>query len=231
MTPTKQSEIERPSRKATNGGSPPGPARRARLQRPRELWGRRSVAIGAVLVGAALIGGIILLIAGGGDNGGGSSSAATPQQATKQLQDKFLKHTVVLPDDGISVRRPASWKDSKNNGVITLRSADRCVAVNLSAPTDANGAKGLSSDSLSALKQGYKNVQVSPAGRAQVGGIPTTSKSVTLTDANGGRRRVILSTGTGKKNAYLTEVVLGNPSCAADLAMAQIVLTSVQYTK
>ena len=207
-------------------------SRRARLQRPRELWGRRSVAIGAVLVAAAVIGGIILLISGGGGSDKGSSgSAGRSPQATKALQDKFLRHTVVLPDDGISVRRPAGWKDSKNNGVITLRSADRCVALNLSAPPDANGANALRRDALAALKRGYKNVDVAAAGHAQVGGIPTTSNSITLTDSKGDRRRVILSIGNGKKNTYLTEVVLGNPSCAADLAMAQIALTSVQFTK
>jgi len=212
---------------------PAGPrSRRARLQRPRELWGRRSVAIGGVLVGVALIGGIILLISGGGgSDNGGSGSAVRSQQATKALQDKFLRHTIVLADDGISVRRPISWKDSKNNGVITLHSADRCVAINLSAPPDAKGANALRTDALAALKHGYKNVNVAGAGHSQVGGIPTTSNSVTLTDSKGDRRRVILSIGKGTKNTYLTEVVLGNPSCAADLAMAQIALTSVQYTK
>jgi hypothetical protein len=184
-----------------------------------------------VLAAAALVGGVILLISGGSDGGSSSSAAGTSRQAMKALQDKFLMHTVVLPDDGISVRRPASWKDSKNNGVITLHSGDRCVAINLSAPPDAKGANALRNDSLKALRQSYKNVQVGPGGPGQVGGVPTTSSTVTLTDSKGNRRRLVLSIGKGKKNAYLTEVVLGNPSCAADLAMAQIVLTSVQFTK
>jgi hypothetical protein len=34
----------------------------ARLRRPRELWGRRSVAIGLVLVWIALTGGVVVLI-------------------------------------------------------------------------------------------------------------------------------------------------------------------------
>jgi len=33
------------------------------------MWGRRSVAVGIVLVALALIGGLILLIAGDGDDG------------------------------------------------------------------------------------------------------------------------------------------------------------------
>jgi hypothetical protein len=37
---------------------------RTTLERREELWGRRSVAVGALLVGLALIGGVALLIAG-----------------------------------------------------------------------------------------------------------------------------------------------------------------------
>jgi hypothetical protein len=183
-----------------------------------------------LLVAVAVIGGLVLLITGGDDKGNGTNAGAQSPQA-QALQDQFLKKTVVLPDDGISVRRPGNWTDDKNNGVIVLRSADRCVAINLSAPTDAKGAKGLRSDSLAALRQNFKKVQVSGGGRAQVGGIPTTTKAVTLTDDQGNKRRLLLSIGTGKKNAYLTEVVLGNPSCQADLALAQVVLTSIQFTK
>jgi len=206
------------------------PARRARLQRPREIWGRRSVAIGVLLVSLALIGGLVLLITGDGDDDE-RASGSQPTQQVQDLQEKFLKKTVVLPDDGISVRRPGSWTDDKNNGVIILRSDDRCVAVNLSAPTDAKGAKSLRTDSITALRQNFKNVQVSAGGHAKVGGIPTTTNAITLKDDEGNRRRVLLSIGTGKKKAYLTEVVLGNPSCQADLQLAQLVLTSVQYTK
>jgi hypothetical protein len=183
-----------------------------------------------LLVAVAVIGGLVLLITGGDDNGG-NSSGSQPSQQVQDLQDKLLKKTVVLPDDGISVRRPGNWTDDKNNGVIVLRSADRCVAINLSAPTDAKGAKSLRSDSLAALRQNFKKVQVSGGGRAQVGGVPTTTKAVTLIDDQGNRRRLLLSIGTGKKNAYLTEVVLGNPSCQADLTLAQVVLTSIQFTK
>jgi hypothetical protein len=233
MTATKQHETRRASGPKPGGAVPRAPesAPRARLERPQELWGRRSVAIGVLLVAAALIGGLVLLISGAGDDNGGSSSAGAPTPRTQDLQDRFLKHTVALPDDGISVRRPGNWTDAKNNGVITLRSHDRCVAVNLSAPAGAKGAKGLRTDSVSAVRQGYENVQVSPAGHAPVGGIPTTSSAIRLTDSNGDRRRILLSVGTGKKNAYLSEVVLGNPSCQVDLALAQVVMGSAQFSK
>jgi hypothetical protein len=41
----------------------------------------------------------------------------------------------------------------------------------------------------------------------------------------------LLSVGTGKRNAYATQVVLGNTSCQAELGVAQVILTSIEYTK
>jgi hypothetical protein len=178
------------------------------------------------LVGAALVGGIVLLIAGGG---GDSSSKASPR--ITDLQDRFLKHTVVIPEEGISVRRPGDWTDSKGNGAIALQSGDRCLAMTLSAPVSAAQAKGLRSDSIELLRRSYKNAKVGSAPDSQIGGIPTTSDTVSFTDQKGNPLRVLVGVGTGKKNAYLTEVVVRDPTCQGDLNLAQVVLSSVQYTK
>jgi len=219
---------KRQSERKSSGGeaASAGAARRARLQRPREIWGRRSVAAGVVLVAAALLGGIVLLIAGGDDDSGPESA-----QRVSNLQDNLLKKTLVVPPDGISVRRPADWKDSRAHGLITLFSPNRCVSVSLSAAAEAKEAKSLLGDSLAALQGSYKNVKVAPGGRGAIGGIPTTSKTVQLTDDKGNRRRVLLSVGRGKKNAYVTQVVLGNPRCQAELGVAQLILSSAEYTK
>jgi hypothetical protein len=182
------------------------------------------VAIGVVLVAAALIGGVVLLIAGGGSDSGSSGKV-------RELQDQYLKHTVVSVRNGISVRRPGNWTDSKNHGVVSVQSRDRCVAIHLSAPAEPKQWKALMRDSVKALRVTYKNVQVTPGGRAQLGGIPTRSNAIALTDDKGNRTRLLLSVGRGKKYAYVTEVVVGNPACRADVALAQIVLTSIDYTK
>jgi hypothetical protein len=187
------------------------------------------VAAGVALVAAALIGGLVLLIAGGGDGGG--RQGAAPSNRVADLQNKLLKHTVVNARDGISVRRPANWADHKAHSVITLRSADRCVAINLSAPAGAEGTARLRRDSLRAVRTGFTKVRVGPGGRGQVGGIPTTSNTLELTDDAGHTRRVLLSVSKGENHSYLTEVVLGNPACADDLRVAQVVLTSVEFTK
>jgi hypothetical protein len=173
-----------------------------------------------------LLGGIVLLIAGGGGDSGSDSA-----QGVSNLQDKLLRKTVVVPPGGISVRRPGDWKATRAHEVITLFSPNRCVSVSLSAAAKAKEAKSLLGDSLAALKQTYKNVKVAPGGGGSIGGIPTTSKTIQLTDEKGNRRTVLLSVGTGKRNAYATQVVLGNPSCRAELGVAQVILTSIEYTK
>jgi hypothetical protein len=194
------------------------------------MWGRRSVAIGVALVALALIGGIILLIAGGDDDSG-TNSATTSSADISQLQNKFLDHTVVDSDKGISIRRPASWKVNKEHGVTNIQSKDRCLAMQLSAPVAASRAKALGQDGVTALRAQFKNVRVRPGASARVGGVPTRSSSITVSDRKGNPVHVLLSVGTGKKNAYLTEVVVRDPSCQGDLQLAQLMLSSAAYTK
>jgi hypothetical protein len=184
------------------------------------------VGVGVLLIAAALIGGLVLLFAGGGDDSGSASS----HQAS-QLQDKFLSQTIVERDKGISVRRPRSWSDSKNAGVITLRSRDRCLAMTLAAPESAKGAKGLRDDSIALLRRSFGNATVQQAPDSPVGGIPTSSDALGFTDRKGNPIRVLLSIGTGDRYSYLTEIVVRDPSCQGDLQLAQVVLGSIQYTK
>jgi len=190
------------------------------------MWGRRSVGIGALLLALAIIGGIVLLITGGG---GSKSSKTSPQ--VQALQNKLLKHTVVDVQKGISVRRPKTWRDSKSNHVISLQSQDRCVTMTLAAPVDASKANGLHDDSIALLKRSFGNakVQPTPSGR-QIGGIPTRSNTLSFTE-KGKHVRVLVEVGKGDKYAYLTEGVVGNPACQTDLAIGNLVLSSIQYTK
>jgi hypothetical protein len=195
--------------------------------RPRELWGRRSVAVGVVLVAIALIGGLILLITGGDD---GNGSASEPTTNLSQLQNQFLDNTVVNPDKGISVRRPASWDVTKKAGVINIQSKDSCAVMQLSAPVPAGRAKALRHDGINVLRSQFKNARVQPAASSPIGGVPTRSDTITFKDPKGNNVRVLLSVGTGKRNAYLTEVVVRDPSCQGDLQMAQLMLSSAEFT-
>jgi hypothetical protein len=193
------------------------------------MWGRRSVAIGIVLVGLALIGGLILLIAGGDDDDSSSGSESPADVA--ELQNRFLDRTAVDADKGISIRRPASWKASKEHGLTNIQSKDRCLVMQLSAPVPAGKADELRKDGLTVLRDQYENAKVQPGSRSQIGGIPTRSDTITFTDPKGNNVQVLLSVGTGRKNAYLTQVVVRDPSCQGDLQLAQLMLGTVEFTK
>jgi hypothetical protein len=203
------------------------PTRRARLARPRELWGRRTIALGVLLICAAIVGGVLLLVVGGADDG--ESRSVSPQ--VEKLQDELLDKAVVDPEVGISVRRPDSWTDAHGRGVITLRSRSRCVSMTLAAPAEARDAKKLIGDSMSTLRATYRAGQFHRRASSSVGGIPTSSFTASLRNERGKEVRVLLSVGTGAKYAYVTDIVLGNPRCRQDLATAQVILTSIKYTK
>jgi hypothetical protein len=183
------------------------------------------VAIGVILVGLALIGGIVLLIVGGGDNN-------KTNQTAQDLQNKLLTHTVVNSDKGISVRRPANWTDAKRSGVITIQSPDHCLALQLAAPANANQAGSLHDDAIKLLRESSKKVAVHPAKAQNIGGIPTQADGLDVTDMKGRHASVLLYIGKGKKYAYITKVAFGTaPECQQDLVVGRLILSSVQYTK
>jgi hypothetical protein len=186
------------------------------------------VAIGVVLVGIALIGGLILLVTGGDDNDSGSKKRGA---SVSDLQNRFLDRTAVDPSKGISVRRPSSWKVTRENGVTNIQSKDRCLVVQLSAPVPTGRANALRKEGITVLRSQFKNAKVQPVPSSQIGGVPTKSSAVTFTDPKGNHVRLLLSVGTGQKNAYLTEVVVRDPSCQGDLQLAQLMLSSVEFTK
>ena len=179
-----------------------------------------------LLLALAVIGGIVLLV-----TGGGGSSSSSSSKSISDLENRYLKQTVVNPDRGIEVRRPQNWTDSKSNGAISLQSHGRCLAMTLSAPVPAGQVKSLRSDSIALLRRSYKNTKVASGPNAQVGGIPTTSYVLSLTDQKGRQVRALLSVGAGKKYAYLTEIVVRSAGCQSDLQLANLVLRSIQYTK
>jgi hypothetical protein len=195
------------------------------MERPRELWGRRTVAIGTVLLAAAVIGGIILLIAGGS---GGSSS--NDKSSLSDIQARLLKKTVVVPSKGIQVRIPKNWSSSKQNDTVRIRSQDSCLVMTLAAPTGAGNAKAVMKQGVGYLRDNFKGVKVKSAAGSRVGGIPTRTNAVSLRNDQGDPINVVISVGSGKKYTYVTNVS-ASPNCPADLAAGQIVLGSVQYTK
>jgi hypothetical protein len=210
---------------------PLGAPRNANLVRREEIWGRRSVGAGLLLVALALIGGIVLLAAGSHGNGSGASRAIEPTVGVAQLQSRFLDGRVVDHGEGISIRRPASWDVSKSHGVTNIQSKDRCLVMQLSAPVPAGRSDELRRDGVTALREQYPNARVQPGARSRIGGVPTTSSAVVVKDPKGNAIQVLLSVGKGHRNAYLTQVVVRDPSCQGDLQLAQLMLSSARFSR
>jgi len=138
---------------------------------------------------------------------------------------------VVDADKGISIRRPATWGVTKKQGVTNIQSKDGCLVMQLSAPVPAGKTDELRKEGITLLRDQFKRAKVQAGSRSEIGGIPTTSSTITVKAAKGDNVRVLLNVGTGKRNAYLTEVVVRNPSCQGDLQLAQLMLSSAQFTK
>ena len=91
--------------------------------------------------------------------------------------------------------------------------------------------KALRRDGINLLRGQFKNAKVRPAASSKIGGVPTRSDTITFADPKGNDVRVLLSVGTGQKNAYLSEVVVRDPTCQGDLQLAQLMLSSAEFTK
>jgi hypothetical protein len=115
---------------------------------------------------------------------------------------------------------------TKAHGVTNIQSKDRCLVMQLSAPVTAGRARALRHDGIAVLRRQFKNAKVRPAPQSSIGGVPTRADTITFTDPKGNDIRVLLGVGTGRKNAYLTEVVVRDPSCQGDLQLAQLMLGS-----
>lgn len=217
------------------GGSPEDDwsrhSRVARLRRLRELWGRRAVALGVILVAAALTGGIVLLLFGSGSKGDSDNGTIShPVPSIAELRKRFLGRTVADAESGIAVRMPVGWSAARRSGAVTLSSPARCLAMTLSAPAPASGANALGANSLALFRRTYADVKVRSVPSSPVGGIPTTSRSVSFTE-RGKQVRALLSVGTGRRKAYLTEIVVRSPACQDDLRLAQLSLSSIRYSR
>ena len=101
----------------------------------------------------------------------------------------------------------------------------------LAAPANAGDTKKLLQATIDAIRETQRNVAFKRAGSDPVGGIPTASYRAALKNPKGHEVRALLSVGRGQKYAYLTETVLGTSSCRQDLAAAQVILSSIEYTK
>lgn len=195
------------------------------MRRPSELWGRRTAAAGLVLIALAALGGGILLAT---DD---DSDETTTRVDPEQLAEERLTEEVRDARNGIAAAIPEGWSQRRRSGLITLESADRCVSISLAAPVRSPQADSLLDDTVAQLRREFKGARVQKGSGQRVGGLQGPGAVLVVENSEGGTVRVLITVGRGKRKAYLTQVVLRDPSCEESLVESQLVLNSVAYAK
>ena len=182
------------------------------------------MALGAVLVLAALIGGFVLLAGDDDDDEGTAESAAERSGLTERVTKR---------DAGLSVFYPEGWRRAEREGIITLESPDRCAAVALSAPVSAQLTNRLFTDSVAALRRSFRDAVVRTRRRAPaIGGAPT-SLAIGAVRPEGGRGVVLrLAVSRGQELAHVVQQVVRNPEgCGDNSRLAGAIVDSIEYTR
>jgi len=183
------------------------------------------MALGAVLVLAALIGGFVLLTGGDDEDDGGGGSATEASELTERLTEREL---------GISAFYPEDWKRTERNGIVTLESKDRCAAVSLSSPVPANLTSSLLNDSVASARRSFGKKAI--FGRedrpAPVGDRPTQAAVAAVPGKGGTPVAVRLVASRGEQLGHLVQQVIRNPeACTRSGAQARAVVESIVYTR
>lgn len=192
------------------------------------------------LAAAILVGGVLAVYyaAFRGDDGSEANETASAPSRASQAQSEIRAARSSLTEslndkrEGISVRWPQSWRQTARAGVHRIESRDHCMTITLAAPASTGDAGRVRRDALGILRSSFKRVRVEPGEKGkQIGGIPTENDVITVRNQDGDLVRVLLGVGRGKTNAYLSEVVLRNPSCGQALLEAQLILQSARFTR
>ena len=160
-----------------------------------------------------------------------SAAQDTADERLEELARKRLVQRVRDRDEGISVRIPKNWDQSKQSGLITLESGDRCVSIALAAPVSAAEAGSLLDETVAGVRNDFEGAGVQKLEGERVGGLPGESVVIQVEPEKGDRVRVLITVGRGKQKAYLTQVVLRDPDCGDALIDSQLVVNSIEYTK
>jgi hypothetical protein len=199
--------------------------RRALLLSPGQLWGLRFMALGAVLVLAALIGGFVLLVGGDDDDDGDSAESIAERSG--------LTERVTKRDAGLSVFYPEDWRRTEREGIINLQSPDRCAAVALSAPVPADLSGRLLRDSAAGIRRSFSGAVVGTGRqRTPIGGAPTRIAVGVIRQRGLPGTVVRVAVSRGRELAHLVQQVVRDPErCTEGAEQARAIIDSIQYTR
>jgi hypothetical protein len=186
------------------------------LLSPGQLWGLRAMALGAILVIAAIIGGLVLL--GGGDDEDGVGEA------------EELQTSLVDPETGIAARWPPDWTKLEKEGKFAFQSPDKTVLVAVSAPAPASEAASVRKAVIAATAETYRNPTIGRGGDRRFGGLESAGAVISGRGPKG-PSSTLVAVAPGRTKAYLLEVYSSARASAESLAGAQMVLNSLELIK
>jgi hypothetical protein len=186
------------------------------LLSPGQLWGLRAIALGAILVIAAIIGGLVSL--GGGDDEDGGDH-------TQELQT-----SLVDPETGIGVHWPRGWAKLEKADKFAFQSPDKAVLVAISAPAPASQAAQVRRDVIAATAQQYRNPTIGRGSDRKFGGLESAGALISGRGPRG-PSTTLVAVAPGATKAYLLEVYSASGASAEALAGAQLILNSLELIK
>jgi hypothetical protein len=199
------------------------PARRARLLSPGQLWGRRTILVGLILLLLAGFGAVLVLAEDDDDQ------EPAVEEVVEEEQSE-LGESLDDPKSGISVQWPSEWRKLEKGGVFAFQSPDRGVVVAISTPEEAAAADQLRKDSIAAISEQYGDPEVRPGKGTKIGGLEAAG-AVISGKGPGGRSTTLVAVASGRSRAYLLEVVTAADAPEQELAGAQLILNSLELSK
>jgi hypothetical protein len=182
------------------------------------------MALGAVLVLAALIGGFVLFVGGDDDDDNSAESIAERSGLTERVTKR---------DAGLSVFYPEDWRRTEREGIINLQSPDRCAAVALSAPVPTELSARLLRDSAAGIRRSFSGAVVGTGRqRTPIGGAPTQIAVGVIRERGVPGTVVRLAVSRGRELAHLVQQVIRDPErCTEGAEQARAIIDSIQYTR
>jgi len=173
----------------------------------------------ALAAGALVVLAVIVLAAG---SGGGDDPAPAPLPPPPRAE-----RTLSAPRAGITMRVPAGWTARRAGGGLTMRSADRSVALAVVRPRGATSSARVLREAARDLRRRYRVRSARPAPARRLAGLPAIGL---VLDARIRSRpvRSLVSAAQGRRRAWLAEVFASARAPAARLAEGQVALNSLR---
>lgn len=215
------------SRRPSDPKPPRGEKDPRRAQRPADIARRRTTAIAAAgLVAALALAGLFGLVVFDGDEDKPEPAKQGPSAAERLVR----KNSVTLPGAGIALVRPRGWQSSARGRAVRLRGPKGGTAITVLAPPGARTRQTVLDRATEVIRLGLKDVKFLPSPTNQkVANLPARFARFQAKTPRGVKVEGLLAAVKGKSQLYLVQVVsrTGDEQRVA----AQGVLNTLRLTK